>query len=118
MPVIGFLGATSPDAANADYLRVFHQALKESGYVEGEKVAIEHRWAETRICPSFRPGSALSATRGHGDRSRMSVAVAATLLTLCTASLPAAVAHLRRQDHRHAERLGDDRDQRGAAHHP
>ena len=31
MPVIGFLGATSPDAANADYLRVFRQALKESG---------------------------------------------------------------------------------------
>ena len=32
MPVIGFLGATSPDAANVDYLRVFRQALKESGY--------------------------------------------------------------------------------------
>ena len=31
MPVIGFLGATSPDAANADYLRVFRQALTESG---------------------------------------------------------------------------------------
>jgi len=49
MPVIGFLGATSPDAANADYLRGFRQALRESGYVEGENVAIEYRWAETRL---------------------------------------------------------------------
>ena len=49
MPVIGFLGATSPDAANANYLRVFRQALKESGYVEGENVAIEYRWAENQM---------------------------------------------------------------------
>ena len=49
MPVIGFLGATSPDAANADYLRVFRQALKESGYVEGENVAIEYRWADNQL---------------------------------------------------------------------
>ena len=49
MPVIGFLGATSPDAANADYLRVFRQALKEGGYVEGENVAIEYRWAENQL---------------------------------------------------------------------
>src|SRR5262249_35187488 len=38
MPVIGFLGATSPDT-HADNLRAFRQALKESGYVEGETVA-------------------------------------------------------------------------------
>jgi putative ABC transport system substrate-binding protein len=46
--VIGFLGATSPGAANVDYLRVFRQALKESGYVEGENVAIEYRWADNQ----------------------------------------------------------------------
>ncbi len=49
MPVVGFLGATSPDAANVDYLRVFRQALKESGYVEGENVAIEYRWANNQF---------------------------------------------------------------------
>ena len=48
MPVIGFLGATSPDT-NADNLRAFRQALKESGYVEGETVAIEYRWAENQM---------------------------------------------------------------------
>jgi ABC-type uncharacterized transport system substrate-binding protein len=45
MPVIGFLGVTSFDV-NVDRLRVFRQGLKESGYIEGENVAIEYRWAE------------------------------------------------------------------------
>jgi putative ABC transport system substrate-binding protein len=48
MPVIGLLGATSLDN-NADYLRIFRQALKESGYVEGENVAIAYRWAENQL---------------------------------------------------------------------
>ena len=48
MPVIGFLGASSPET-NADRLRGFHLGLKETGYVEGDNVTIIYRWAENHI---------------------------------------------------------------------
>jgi putative ABC transport system substrate-binding protein len=48
MPVIGFLDSRSPDAV-AGRLRAFRQGLKEVGYVEGENVAIEYRWAENQL---------------------------------------------------------------------
>jgi putative tryptophan/tyrosine transport system substrate-binding protein len=47
MPVIGFLSTTSPDGYT-ERLRGFHSALKESGYVEGENIAIEYRWADNQ----------------------------------------------------------------------
>jgi ABC-type uncharacterized transport system substrate-binding protein len=48
MPVIGFLNFPSP-AAFTDRLRGFRQGLKESGYIEGENVTIEYRWAENEV---------------------------------------------------------------------
>jgi putative ABC transport system substrate-binding protein len=42
MPVIGYLGTTSPGPPEA----AFGQGLSERGYVEGQNVAIEYRWAE------------------------------------------------------------------------
>ena len=43
--MIGFLGTTSLEN-NVERLRTFRQALKETGHVEGENVAIEYRWAD------------------------------------------------------------------------
>ena len=48
MPVIGFLDPRSPHTL-ADQLRAFRQGLKDTGYVEGENVAIEDRWAENQL---------------------------------------------------------------------
>jgi putative ABC transport system substrate-binding protein len=48
MPVIGFLHPASPDTYT-DRLRAFRQGLKEAGFVEGENVAIEYRWAENQF---------------------------------------------------------------------
>jgi len=45
LPVIGFLEIRSPETI-AERLRAFRQGLKETGYVEGENVAIDYRWAE------------------------------------------------------------------------
>ena len=45
MPVIGFVNPQSPDG-HAGRLRGLRQGLKDTGFVEGENVAIEYRWAE------------------------------------------------------------------------
>jgi putative tryptophan/tyrosine transport system substrate-binding protein len=48
LPVIGFLNSGSLDSYMSQ-VKIFHQALKETGYVEGQNVAIEYRWAENQI---------------------------------------------------------------------
>ena len=46
MPVVGFLNPSSPDAHR---LRAFHQGLKEAGFVAGENVTVEYRWADSQL---------------------------------------------------------------------
>ncbi len=44
-PSIGFLGNSSP-AGDADWVEAFQQGLRDAGYVEGQSIAIEYRWAQ------------------------------------------------------------------------
>jgi putative tryptophan/tyrosine transport system substrate-binding protein len=44
-PVVGYLGTGSPGAGQ-ELVSAFHRGLKEVGYIEGQNVRIEYRWAE------------------------------------------------------------------------
>jgi putative tryptophan/tyrosine transport system substrate-binding protein len=62
MPVIGFLSARSPDES-AYAVAAFHQGFKEIGYIEGQNVAIEYRWADGRY--DRLPAMAADLVRGQ-----------------------------------------------------
>jgi putative ABC transport system substrate-binding protein len=61
MPVIGFLASGSP-GPSAPFVAALRQGLSETGYVEGENVAIEYRWAEA----DYDRLAALAADLVHG----------------------------------------------------
>src|SRR3979490_3378433 len=47
MPILGYLSGQGPTAAGAARdLVAFRQGLREAGYIEGQNVVIEYRWAE------------------------------------------------------------------------
>jgi putative tryptophan/tyrosine transport system substrate-binding protein len=56
MPVIGFLHAGSAEE-NKKRLAAFHKGLAGAGFVVGQNVAIEYRWAagKTKICRRWPP---------------------------------------------------------------
>jgi putative tryptophan/tyrosine transport system substrate-binding protein len=49
VPVIGYLSSQSADDDYKHFTVPFLQGLKEAGYVEGQNVAIEYRWAENQL---------------------------------------------------------------------
>src|SRR6476659_4940818 len=73
-PLIGFLSGRSP-SESAYALAAFHQGLKQGGYVEGQNVAIEYRWAEGQYdrLPALvgdllrHQVSVIAATGGNGS---------------------------------------------------
>jgi putative tryptophan/tyrosine transport system substrate-binding protein len=48
VPVVGFLDAISP-GAHSTFLAAFRRGLNETGYIEGQNVAVEYRWAEGKF---------------------------------------------------------------------
>ena len=70
MPVVGFLGSDSPDLY-ADRLAALREGLKQSGYVEGQNVAVEYRWADGH-------NGRLSALAADLVRRKVEVLVAST----------------------------------------
>jgi putative ABC transport system substrate-binding protein len=49
IPVIGFLSPQSADGDYKNFTIPFLQGLTEAGYVEGQNVAVEYRWAENKV---------------------------------------------------------------------
>ena len=82
MPIVGFLGAVSPGGFS-ERIRGFHQGLKDTGYVEGENVAIEYRWAENQLdrLPDLAANMArkgVAVIAAHGGTAPVIAAKAAT----------------------------------------
>ena len=80
LPVVGFLRSTPPEPS-AHLVRTFRDGLNEAGFVEGQNVAIEYRWADNYL--ERLPGLAADLVRGQvavivGNGLAMQVVKAAT----------------------------------------
>jgi putative tryptophan/tyrosine transport system substrate-binding protein len=94
VPVIGFLSSGSPGPF-AQMLAAFHQGLRDGGYVEGQNVAIEYRWAEghydrlsTLAADLVRRRVAVIAATGGTPSARAAKAATTTIPILFVAADP------------------------------
>jgi putative ABC transport system substrate-binding protein len=71
MPVIGFLYSQSPEGS-MESLRGFRQGLKDAGFVEGDNVTIEYRWAENQTDRLPALAAELVRQRVEGREARRS----------------------------------------------
>ena len=85
LPVIGFLGAGSVDIWGL-YVAAFRKGLNETGFVEGQNVAIEYRWAEGQYermpelaADLVRRQVAVIAVPGNSPGARATKAATATI---------------------------------------
>ena len=62
MPVVGSIRSTS-ETGSAHFVTTFRQGLNEAGFVEGQNVAIEYRWAEFQN--DRRPGMVADLVRRY-----------------------------------------------------
>jgi ABC-type uncharacterized transport system substrate-binding protein len=85
MPVIGFLDPRFPGTMD-DFLRAFRQGLKDTGYVEGENVAIAYRFAEGQF--DRLPNSAAELVRRPVSVIVASAIASALAAKAATATLP------------------------------
>ena len=67
MPVVGFLSLGSPQSVSVR-LAPFRRGLNETGYIEGQNVAIEYRWAQDQA--DRLPDLAADLVRRQGDGDR------------------------------------------------
>jgi putative tryptophan/tyrosine transport system substrate-binding protein len=85
MPVIGYLGSTSSSEA-APILAPFRQGLRQAGFVEGQNVTIEYRFAENQY--DRLPGLAADLVRRKVTVIAAIPAVAALPAIAATKTIP------------------------------
>ena len=104
LPVIGFLSGASP-ASFAHLVAAFHAGLAEAGFVEGQNVAVEYRWAQgdyariPALAAELVSEDVVMVLASGGDPpARAAKAATATIPSLFTGSDDPVGVRARRQD--------------------